>query len=191
MRWHRPLIPISFVAAVAVSLLAAACGSSSPNSSSVASSGDPPSKAQVQQTTQELVRFADCMRSRGVPFPDPSTNPHDFKQALDPSVSHSPAFPRAYTACQHFLPGGGPPSQSPAHSQAQVAAALAFAHCIRSHGFPRFPDPTSNGDLTHEMLANAGINLHQPAVIQAGDACVSVTHGFITPADIARFVAGQ
>ena len=68
---------------------------------------------------------------------------------------------------------------------------LAFARCIRSHGFPNFPDPTSSGQITHEMVASAGINLHQPAVLQAGDACASVTHGAITKATVARFVAGQ
>ena len=68
---------------------------------------------------------------------------------------------------------------------------LAFARCLRSHGFPSFPDPTSSGELTHEMLASAGIDLHQPAVLQAADACVSVTHGVITRADVARFVAGR
>jgi hypothetical protein len=39
------------------------------------------------------------------------------------------------------------------------------------------------------MLANAGINLHLPAVVQAADACVSVTHGLITRASVASFVA--
>jgi hypothetical protein len=68
---------------------------------------------------------------------------------------------------------------------------LAFAGCIRSHGFPSFPDPTSNGTVTHQMLDAAGINLHQPAVLQAGYACTSVTHGLITRSDVARFVAGQ
>jgi hypothetical protein len=62
---------------------------------------------------------------------------------------------------------------------------------MRGHGFSSFPDPTSGGDVTHEMLASAGINLHQPAVLQAADACVSVTHGLITRVDVARFVAGQ
>jgi hypothetical protein len=38
------------------------------------------------------------------------------------------------------------------------------------------------------MLAEAGINLHQPALLQAGDACVSVTHGVLTKADVARAV---
>jgi hypothetical protein len=68
---------------------------------------------------------------------------------------------------------------------------LAFARCLRSHGFPDFPDPTSSGQLTHEMLATAGINLRQPALVPAADACVSVTHGLITKAAVARFVAGE
>jgi hypothetical protein len=41
------------------------------------------------------------------------------------------------------------------------------------------------------MLASAGIDLHQPAVLQAADACVGVTHGVITKAVVARFVAGH
>lgn len=182
-------------AAIAAATVIAACGSSSlssSNSSNSSSSGDPPTQAQIQQTQQEAVRFSDCMRSHGVPtFPDPTTSPHGFKQALDPSVAHSPAFQSAYTACGHLLPGGGKPNPSPSASQAQVAAALAFARCIRSHGFPRFPDPSSSGDLSHQMLANAGIDIHQPAVLGAADSCVSVTHGFITKAAVARFVAGQ
>ena len=142
---------------------------------------------------QDAVRFSSCMRSHGVPnFSDP-TDPHAFKFALSPNSGNaqSPAFQRAYAACERLLPGGGPPSQSAAHSQAQIGAMLAFVRCLRSHGFPNFPDPTSSGQLTHEMVASAGINLHQPAVLQAGDACVGVTHGVITKAAVARFVAGQ
>jgi hypothetical protein len=41
------------------------------------------------------------------------------------------------------------------------------------------------------MLARAGIELHLPAVVQAADACTSVTHAVITKAVAARFVAGQ
>lgn len=190
MPCRHPLIPTS-VALAALSLLAAGCGSSSSGSSSAGRPGGPATQAQTRQETQGLVRFADCMRSHGVPFPDPATDPRDFKQALGPSATHSPAFQPAYAACKPFVPNGGQSTQSPAHSRAQISAALAFARCIRSHGFPRFPDPTATGDLTHEMLAAAGINLHQPAVLQAGDACVSVAHGFITKADVARFVAGQ
>jgi hypothetical protein len=41
------------------------------------------------------------------------------------------------------------------------------------------------------MLAQAGIDLHQPAVVQAADACVHVTHGLLTRVDVAHFIAGQ
>lgn len=175
-------------AAVAAASVIAACGSNSPSSSSASSSEGPPTQAQVQQ----IVHFADCMRSHGVPnFPDPTTSPHEFKEALDPATARTPAFLSAGTACQHLMPRHSQSSQSAAPTRAQTAAMLAFARCIRSHGFPNFPDPSSTGDLNHQMVANAGINLHQPAVLQAGDACTSVTHGVITRSIVAHFVAGQ
>jgi hypothetical protein len=182
MRCRRPLNPTSVVVVAACSLLVAACGSTSPSSSS--SAGDP-TNAQMQQ---DVVNFADCMRSHGVPnFPDPTTRA--FKFALAPSTAHSPAFLSAYAVCRHLLPNNG--GQDAAHNPAQIAALLAFARCIRSHGFPNFPDPTSSGQLNHAMLANAGIDLHQPALLPAADACVSFTHGVITKAIVAGFVAGQ
>jgi hypothetical protein len=166
-------------------MVIAACGSNSSNSSS---SGGPPTQAQIQQAQQDAARFADCMRSHGVPnLPD---SPYEQKIVLSSNNGQSPAVQSAETACRHLLPHGGQ-SQSPPRSQAQIAAMLAFARCIRSHGFPSFPDPTNSGEVTHQMLANAGIDLHQPAVVQDADACVGVTHGFITKAVVARFVAGQ
>jgi hypothetical protein len=176
-------------AAIAAATVIAACGSNSSSSSTASSAGGPPTQAEIQQEQQDVVRFAQCMRSHGVPsFPDPTTSPRAFKNAFN---TQSPAFQSALTACHHLLPGGGLRSRRAAPSQAQIAAELAFARCLRSHGFPSFPDPSSSGQLTHEMLANAGINLHQPAVVEAADACVGVTHGFLTKADVARFVAGQ
>jgi hypothetical protein len=172
-------------AAVAAAATIAACGSGSPSSSSF---GGQPTQAQIREQ-HELVRFAGCMRSHRVrDLPDPTTSPRDFKDALGTT---SPAFVSAATACQHLLPGGTLESRPAAHSQAHIAAMLAFARCMRSHGFPSFPDPTSTGLVSLEMLANAGINLHQPAVLPAADACVSVTRGMITKADVARVVAGQ
>jgi hypothetical protein len=164
-------------AAITAAAAIAACGSNSPSPPNAANSGGQPSQAQRQRDQQDAVRFAGCMRSHGVPnFPDPG----------------SPAFKNEFnTRTPAFLSRCGSPNQSPAHGQAQIAAMLAFARCLRSHGFPTFPDPTSGGDVTHEMLASAGINLQQPAVLQAADACTSVTHGVITKTVVARFIAGQ
>jgi hypothetical protein len=173
-------------ATIAAAAVIAACGSSSPSASG---SGGRRTQAQIQQTQRAVVAFAQCMRSHGVPnFPDPTTSPREFKNAFS---TQSPAFRAGMGVCGHLLPRGGRASQNATHSRTQIAAMLAFARCLRSHGFPNFPDPTSGGELTHEMVANAGINLHQPAVLQAGDACVGVTHGVITRTAVARFVAGQ
>ena len=172
---------LTITAAVIAAAVLAACGSSG-RSNNRGGEATP-----VAQTNQTMIPFVDCMRSHGVPdFPDPGSRA--FKNAFN---TQSPAFKLAYTACQHLQPGGGPPNQNSAHSPGQIAAMLAFARCMRSHGFPSFPDPTSSGQLTHEMLASAGINLQQPAVLPAADACVSVTHGVITKATVARFTAGH
>jgi hypothetical protein len=173
------------VAAIAASTVIAACGTNSSNSSG---SGSHLTAAQVRRAEQDAVRFADCMRSHGMSnFPD---SPYEQKHLLASGSARGPAVQSALAACSHLLSHGGQ-SQSPAHSQVQIAAMVAFARCLRGHGFANFPDPTSSGDLTHQMLATAGINLQQPALVQAADACVGVTHGAINKTAVARFVAGQ
>jgi hypothetical protein len=176
-------------AALAVTTVIAACGSNSPTSPSASGSAGQPGQAQVQQAQQAAVRFAGCLRSHGVHnFPDP-TSPRDLKTSF--AGIKSPAVDAAATACRHLLGSRGSPGPTAAQRQAQTVAALAFARCLRGHGFPQFPDPSSSGELTHQMLAAAGIDIHQPAVVQAADACVGVTHGLITRAGVARFVAGR
>jgi hypothetical protein len=41
--------------------------------------------------------------------------------------------------------GGSPGAGSSGAGHARLAQALAFAHCMRSHGAPDFPDPNSSG----------------------------------------------
>jgi hypothetical protein len=176
-------------AALAATTVIAACGSNSPMSSSASGSSGQSSQARLQQAQQAAVRFAGCLRSHGVHnFPDP-ISPEDLKSSF--AGIKSPAIQSAATACRHLLGSGGSPSQTAGQRRAQTVAALAFARCLRSHGFPQFPDPSSTGELTHRMLAAAGIDIHQPAVVHAADACVGVTHGLITRAAVARFVTGQ
>jgi hypothetical protein len=62
---------------------------------------------------------------------------------------------------------------------------------MRGRGLLAFPDPSASGQLTQQMLASAGVNVHQPAVLRAADACTRVTHGLITKAAVARFDTGQ
>jgi len=174
-------------AAIVAATVLAACGAGSPTSSASAGA---PTQAQQQQAERAAVSFARCMRAHGVPnIPDP-TSPQEFKSSVA-GKQHLPAFQSAATACRHLLGGGGPPQQSAARTHELIVAGLAFARCLRSHGFPNFPDPSNTGELSHEMLASAGIDVHQPAVVRAADACAPVTRGLITRAGVAHFVAGH
>ena len=180
MRNHRRSIPL-LIAALFVVLLAAACGSSSRPPTTVSSSAE----HDQARISAQLVTFSRCMRSHGVPsFPDPDTP--GFKGQLAPSTPHTPAFGPALSACSHLLPTS---ADRAARTPTEVAAFVAFAGCIRGHGFPTFPDPTSTGQLTYQMITSAGINLHQPAVVRVADSCVGVTQGVVTRAAVARFIA--
>ena len=161
---------VSFLAAtggILLSLLASACGSGSPSK---------PSSAGTAYT--QAVKFAQCMRANGVTnWPDPSTSgrPQSLNQ-IDPN---SPAFERAYTACQKDAPSGRP--GPPAPTAAQLRYALAFARCIRRHGFPQFPDPLANAPDQPNLSLGTGeyfplnsttdFQTPSPALRQAAKTC--------------------
>jgi hypothetical protein len=173
------------VAAVAVVVGAAGCGGNSPSSASssgaAAGTGGPGAAA---------YQFTACMRKHGVSnFPDPvvksSASGSSVSIGINPSISGQPAFDTAQKACQHIIgsPGNGPDSSS-THRQVKTQALLAFARCLRAHGFPNFPDPDATGQLSEATISKAGINLQTPALLTAGKNCASVTHGQITPAQV-------
>lgn len=182
--------PPALVAALTVAAITA-CGSNS--SGTTNSPGSGPSHAQIRRFQSDAIKFTDCIRAHGIAdFPDPPTmnSPSSGRTWKNAFANQSPGFVAAATACQHFMPPAPGHSQGSAPSRAQIAAMLAFARCIRGHGLANFPDPTAGG-ITHQMVAAAGVNLHQPAVREAADACVGVTHGYLTTSAVARFIAGQ
>jgi hypothetical protein len=173
------------VAAVAVVVGTAGCGGNSPSSAS--SSGAAAAKGGPGAAAYQ---FSACMRKHGVSnFPDPvvksSANGSSVSIGINPSISGQPAFDTAQKACQHIIgnPGNGPDG-NPAQRQVRTQALIAFARCLRSHGFPNFPDPDATGQLSEQMISKAGINLRTPALLTVGKNCASVTHGQITPAQV-------
>jgi hypothetical protein len=148
LRSRPPHVIALVVATAACSLLAAGCGGG--NSPAVAT-GSPttsvsgPSIGASTHATG-LVAFASCMRSHGVPsFPDPASSGEISKPAVVSAfqaVSKSRGD-RAQHACNHLVPSGGLSGQpvqtiTPQDEQDYLKAAT----CMRSHGFPDFPDPT-------------------------------------------------
>lgn len=167
MRSHRHRLSIALTAAACVVALVG-CGTSGK-----------PAASTANQNAQEI-KFADCMRSNGVPsFPDPSTNPHiNFIGPGAGVTAQSPAFQSAQKACAKLEPGagGGPPTMN----ASQRLKAVAFAKCMRKHGLPDFPDPTlgsASGSAPTLFLRGMtfqfgpGLNPSSPAFRRAAVTC--------------------
>jgi len=179
------------VAIAGIALLAAACGSSSPTTSTSSNGGS----AGPADPGAAAFKFAECMRQHGVTnFPDPVVSSHggetSVRMVAPASVAGSPAALAARKACQGILPIPSPAELAQQQHQREQNL-LAFAHCMRRHGVNDFPDPTSQGQLTIEMLATAGIDLHAPGVKTTGLSCVSASGGAVTRAEVIAATTGS
>lgn len=165
---HSSLITLT---AVTCAVAIAACGSSSKPQPVAGSSG-----------AADGIRFADCMRSHGVPnFPDPSGGGGIQIQAGSGINPQSPAFQSAQQACAKLLPGGGPGRAHP--SEQAKTQMLQTSECMRQHGISGFPDPTlspPSGPAGFSQVIGRGgvfvaipntINTGSPAFKQAAAAC--------------------
>jgi len=119
------------------------------------------------------VRFAQCMRTHGVPnFPDPSGSGVN----LSGINQKSPQYQHAAGIC-------GRPAGAGAAQQAQaVAKALEFSRCMRAHGVLNYSDPTvsnsGNGSsITSHMSSGSGVDRKSPVFQDALRACRSVWPG--------------
>jgi hypothetical protein len=66
--------------------------------------------------------------------------------------------------------GGAATTMPPgATVQKHFQEALKFSQCMRSHGVPNFPDPTSTGGI--DINSNSGINPNNPQFQAAQNAC--------------------
>lgn len=153
------------LAAISCFLAIAACGSSG-RPSTPAAGGDP------------ALKEAQCMRSHGVPnFPDPSPGgPSVIPNWINP---RAPAFQTAEAACAKFLGGG---SGQGSASESRKLELLNLARCMRTHGLPSFPDPTTSpppapppGSHTGNVIGIGGAYLalppQSPALNRAAAAC--------------------
>jgi hypothetical protein len=186
MRSIRSTTAAVAAAAAAAGLGLAACGSSAPGNAaaSKAASG---------------IRFAQCMRSHGVPnFPDPSSGSggglqiqQSQRSGSGPSLKvngvsvSSPAFQSAMQTCQKELPNRG--HLTAAQTAQARAQALAMSRCMRSHGVPNFPDPTfrtgpGGGGIAIgiHLSPGSGIDPSSPAFQAAQRACAGKGFGFKT-----------
>lgn len=151
-------------------VLTAACGAS-PG----AVSSPPASTASAAFLTR--LAFVRCVRAHGVPaYPDPDSNGLEPPGTKLRFINNS-RFRTADDACHHLLPNGGQPTQAPQANAMTDAGAVRLAECMRTHGYPSFPDPTidSVGQPVFNVQA-ADIAPHSPQVLATLRRCLSRLH---------------
>ncbi len=153
------------IIAIAVLVLPAAACDSSPSSTGAGGSSNAGGPVSSQAASSTAVAFSHCMRSHGVPdFPDPTSRggvPKVTPQQVGVSNSR---FQVAQRACAQLLQP----------TQAQVpqimTGMLKFARCMRSHGVPNWPDPST--DRNGQPVFNiSGINPDSPLVSNTANEC--------------------
>jgi len=116
------------------------------------------------------------MRSHGVPnFPDPNAaggfsingSPDSSTMTIDGTTFGGPAFEAAVKACKLFGGGTAPPPVS----ASQKKNALTFAHCMRTHGVPNFPDPTFPAGGGIAVKVPNGLDRSSPTFTEARATC--------------------
>ena len=162
----------AIIVMAALALLATACGSS-PSSTGSGGSSNAGGSVTSQAASSNAVAFSHCMRSHGVPtFPDPTRGGVPKVTPQQVGVSDS-VFQAAQRACAQLLQ----PSQ--AQAPQIMAGMLNFARCMRSHGVPKWPDPTT--DSTGQPIFNIpGINPDSPQVSNVADGCTHLLVGSTT-----------
>jgi hypothetical protein len=156
-------------AGAGMALLVTGCGGSNgPGAAGSAASTSGPA------TYAQMVAYSQCMQSHGAPaFPSPAKGPAgSYGYPMDPQISGQltgPGYNAALKACQKLKPRGG--GLTPAERQAAIDALLKFARCMRTHGLPDFPDPTTNG---HGIQIDFPVDPSSPQFQSALKACRAV-----------------
>lgn len=126
---------------------------------------------------EQMVKYAQCMRSHGVPdFPEPVEGHIQVHVSPGSDLNpQSPQFQHAQQACRSLAPKV---TASPAEKAAMQERALKFSQCMRSHGVPKFPDPTfSGGGSQLSISPSSGIDPRSPQFQKAQRECQSIMPG--------------
>ena len=151
-------------AALALTLALSACGGG--GDAGRASDGS----REATDRREAALKFAQCMRERGIDHPDPDANGlFRIEPGLDPQ---SPTFREAQEACQKYLAEMGPPPKLSEEDRKELEEQmLAFAKCMRGQGID-MPDPDfRNGGFTFEVDPNGGIDPGDPDFRAAEQKC--------------------
>lgn len=156
------------LAVAAAPVLVAGCGGrgGSPHVASLTptSPAHTTSTAPIVPRNGSFARFVTCMQHHGI---QAQLGPQGRGISISLPGGSKARVAVAQTACQKYLPGGGPPALTPAQRAEQNRALLAMARCMRRNGVPNFPDPNAQGQFD----PGSSIDKSSPAVQAAVEKC--------------------
>jgi hypothetical protein len=154
---------LAFAGLVVVSLLVSACGGSPVPVVSAGSAHE-----------REALAYSRCMRSHGVTnFPDPDSA-GNFPPLASSSAQAKQASLSAQEACKSLLASGGGGGGAGSGDQLKLSFALQVARCMRAHGFPTYPDPTTSNASSQgsgTRFDGTGIDIRSPRFQTAETNC--------------------
>jgi hypothetical protein len=160
--------------------LAAACGGSAGNHAVQDSSTTGSGLSSSGSGSPSVLAFSGCMRSNGVAkFPDPVDGVDLPKLSPDILKVSSSQFNAAENACRNLLPTGVISGNSrgisasvercivggvcaPAVTHWLQDKELKYAQCMRSHGLPSWPDPTTDAQGRTNFAVSPAWAAHPP-----------------------------
>jgi hypothetical protein len=160
-------------ALLAIVLLATACAGGS-NGPGVAGEGasTSPSASPSGDRADAALAYARCMREHGISdFPDPQPGGGPI-QVGPGSNWNTPQFNAADDACKSLLPQPSEEQQRQAFEDM-----LAYARCMREHGFPDFPDPEPGGGFDISADQGSDLDPNNPQFQAANKACGGPSYG--------------
>lgn len=155
---HRRWRSVALLAVlVALGFGVAACGGAAP--SGVANIGHSRKGQTVSGYDAGAVEYSVCIREHGVPnFPDPTFSDGGLQANLSWSgpkgASATAVFLKAEKACYKYSPSYVPPGMV---SQTYVKEMVAWTACMRAHGVPNLPDPTTHFPNTLHVIGGYGV----------------------------------
>jgi hypothetical protein len=198
---QRPMLWLGVAMLASLGLLVSGCGGSSGSDVAQLGSTTTATKSTTgpgasptsggpttsQSSTSQMLAYARCMRSLGVPtFPDPNSSGQIPKAQVVSARQNDPSrFDSAGSACRHLLPGGGH-GETPAQIAADWTQFRQFTNCMRSHGVHDFPDPTNRSTTDRRPnfnFAAVGLDPNSPQRKATAQQCASMLHmGRLPPA---------
>jgi len=174
MKTPRLAIPLSALGVIAVSLILAACGGSSPSN---AASNE---QSKEQKAEAKFADFAKCLREHGINAESVSHPGGAHGLKVSGGSGGPQQFEAAEKACARYRPAPQKANLSPQQKVEQEESVRKFAKCMREHGV-KVEASTRGGGIQIRIHAHPGAegapNPESPAFQTAQKDCSGLLPG--------------